>query len=137
MAIACMCDRAALSLAQEHQRIADQIKIIEAMISTPRYESHQLLAALRELLDLSQEHFAHEEESMTDAAFPGGFLHRVDHEYLLRSLRDYISALVDTTERPRSNLGDNLRSWLDFHRRRYDEAYLRFAELQRASGSIV
>jgi hemerythrin len=137
MAAAILYNGASPTLAQEYQRIAAQIEIIEAMVSAPQYQSHQVLFALRELLDLAQEHFAHEEESGTDAAFPASFLHRLDHEYLLKSLRDYIAALVDTTEWPPANLRDNLRSWLGFHCRRYDEAYLRFAEQRRASGLIV
>ena len=137
MPTAIMFNSGSLTLTQEHQCMADQIKIIEDMILAPQYESHQVLAAFRELLDLAQEHFAHEEESMTGAAFPGSFLHRLDQEYFLRSLRDSIAALVDATERPPANLCDNLRSWLGFHCRRYDEAGLRFADRQRASGLTV
>ncbi|MGA9600651.1 MAG: hemerythrin family protein [Methylocystis sp.] len=103
----------------------------------PQYEAHTMLVALRKLIDLAQEHFAHEEESMIDAAFPGRLLHRRDHEYLLRGLRNYMSAFVDITDRPPPSLCDNLQSWLGLHCRRYDDAYLRFAEQRRSSASII
>lgn len=74
----------------------------------PQYEAHTMLVALRKLIDLAQEHFAHEEESMIDAAFLGMLLHRRDHEYLLRGLRNYMSAFVDITDRPPPSLCDNL-----------------------------
>jgi hemerythrin-like metal-binding protein len=112
----------------------DQIKIIGDLTAEPRYDAHEILVAFHELVDLAQEHFGHEEEAMIDAAFPGMLLHQRDHAYLLRSLRDFIAALVDTAERPPSSLCDNLQSWFDFHRRRYDEVYLRFAEQRRTSG---
>jgi len=120
-----------LRLSQEHQCIFDQMKRIEALVSEPDYDSHRVILALRDLLDLAQEHFAHEEEGMISSAFPGAFLRRLDHDYMLRSLRDFIAGLVDTTDRPPSSLCDNLQSWLSFHCRRYDEAYGRSAERRR------
>ena len=125
------------TLSAEHQCLAAQIKIIEDIMEEPQYEAHRMLVALRTLIELAQEHFAHEEESMIDTAFPGMLLHRRDHEYLLKGLRDYISAFVDITDRPPPSLCDNLQSWLGFHCRRYDDAHLRFAEQRPSSASII
>ena len=125
------------TLAAEHQCLGAQIKAIEHLMGEPQYEAHMMLVTLRKLIDLAQEHFVHEEESMIDAAFPGILLHRRDHEYLLRGLRDYMSAFVDIADRPPPGLCDNLQSWLGFHCRRYDDAYLRFAEQRRSNASII
>jgi len=134
MAAISMNESPSTPLLREHQCVWDQIKIIGDLTAEPQCDTHEILVAFRELVDLAQAHFAHEEEAMNDAAFPGMLLHQRDHEYLLRSLRDFIAALVDTAEPPPSSLCDNLQSWFDFHRRRYDEVYLRFAEQRRTSG---
>lgn len=117
-----------------HHRVAEQIEVIESLMAAPCYDSHGMLVALRDLLALAREEFSREEENMVEAGFPGLFLHRLDHEYLLKNLRDYIATFVDSAEQPRPNLCESLRSWLGFHHRRYDEAFLRYADWRRASG---
>ncbi|WP_158658739.1 hemerythrin family protein [Methylocystis bryophila] len=113
----------------------DQIAFIERVAAEPRFDAHRMVVALWELLEVTNQHFAHEEKAMVDDAFPRLALHRRDHEYLLKALRDYIAAFVDNTERPSASFCDNLRSWIGFHCRRYDEDYSRFSDWRRASGS--
>ena len=55
------------TLSAEHECLAAQIKDIEHIMGEPQYEAHTMLVALRKLIDLAQENFAHEEESMIDA----------------------------------------------------------------------
>jgi hemerythrin len=116
------------AIPEEHIEIAAQIAVIRALVDKSPAESSALLAALAKLLNLTKEHFAHEEEIMIVSGFPGTLLHKRDHEYLVKGLRDYMAALADTTEPPAATFCDNLQSWLLFHIRKYDEAYMEFKE---------
>lgn len=123
------------AIPEEHIEIAAQIAVIRDLVDKSPAESSALLAALAKLLTLTREHFAHEEEIMIVNGFPGILLHQRDHEYLMKGLRDYMADMADTTEPPVAILSDNLQSWLMFHIRKYDEAYMEFKERkERAAG---
>lgn len=119
----------------EHAEIAAQIAKIRDLVDKSPAESSALLAALAKLLTLTKEHFAHEEEMMIVNGFPGTLLHRRDHEYLVKGLRDYMAALADTTEPPAASFCDNLQSWLSFHIRKYDDAYMEFKRRNEREGN--
>ena len=65
---------------------------------------------------------------MANSAFPGFAAHKRDHDYLLKSLINFTSALSHGTVPFSKDMGVNLRSWLTFHIKKYDETYVAFME---------
>ena len=63
---------------------------------------------------------------MTVNAFPGLIFHKRDHDYLIKSLMDFTSALNHGTTSLSNDMGVNLRSWLTYHIKKYDDAYVAF-----------
>ena len=60
--------------------------------------------------------------------FPGAAYHKRDHDYLLKSLIHFTSSLSHGTVPFSPDIGVNLRSWLTYHIKKYDEAYVTFIE---------
>jgi hemerythrin-like metal-binding protein len=124
------------SLANERWPLAERIEVasrqIEVFFSaqdiqTPA-ETERVIALLDHLLRTARKHFEQEETSMIDDNFPGFTFHKRDHDYLLKNLTYFISALGHGTLPFSNDIGVNLRSWLTYHTRKYDEVYLAFRE---------
>lgn len=60
--------------------------------------------------------------------FPGAIYHKRDHDYLLSSLIHFTSSLNHGTVPFSPDIGVNLRSWLTYHIKKYDEVYVSFIE---------
>ena len=86
------------------------------------------MAILEDIRDIAQHHFQHEETLMTKNDFPGAIYHKRDHDYLLKSLIHFTSSLSHGTVPFSPDIGVNLRSWLTYHIKKYDEAYVTFIE---------
>ena len=63
---------------------------------------------------------------MEKNVFPGMILHKRDHDYLLKNLIDFTASLSHGKVQFSKDIGINLRSWLSFHIKRYDETYADF-----------
>lgn len=124
------------SIVEEHRLLAhriDQASLqIDHFLSAPANQTLAEIGHLTELLEALIEtahaHFQHEEALMTKNAFPGLIFHKRDHDYLIRSLMNFTSSLSHGTVPVSSDIGVNLRSWLTFHIKKYDEAYVAFVE---------
>jgi hemerythrin-like metal-binding protein len=127
------------ALAEQIKRVATEIDVIWQAAASPAAlrDVSQLIASLRELLKIAQLHFEHEERLMAQNNYPGLLSHKRDHEYLIRGLADFTSALVNETVKVSQSIPDNLTSWLSFHAKKYDDGYQEFIRLsgQRPTGS--
>ena len=119
-------DESERSLPEEHIKIADQISIIRNEASRAIPDVGRIVSAVRELLNITKSHFQHEESVMLENHFPGMLLHKRDHDYLIRGLSDFMASVVDEAVPLSPAIGDNLQSWLTYHIKRYDDAYLEF-----------
>lgn len=117
-------------LARRIDIISEQIEFVFSVIDKPLplRDGRQIISSLNELLEMARAHFQHEETIMTKNKFPGIINHKRDHDYLLECLRNYTSSLVDETVPLTTPLGGGLRSWLTYHKKKYDDAYQEFME---------
>jgi len=128
------------TIIEEHQLLADKIDQAASQIfgllsnsaHRPPSEVRSLAESLHDLIATAREHFQHEEALMTKNEFPGLVFHKRDHEYLLRSLIDFASSLSHGTVPVSRDIGVNLRSWLTYHIKKYDEAYVAFMDARKA-----
>jgi hemerythrin-like metal-binding protein len=124
------------SIAEEHSLLTGRIEeasrqievFFSARASQTAAETERVVALLGDLSETARRHFEHEETLMSENNFPGLVLHKRDHDYLLRNLMHFISALSHGTLPFSNDIGVNLRSWLTYHIRKYDDAYLAFSE---------
>jgi hemerythrin-like metal-binding protein len=130
---------AQLSILEEHcllaGRIDDASKQVDIFFSATAKQSpaevRRVIVLLEDLLQIAREHFQHEEAEMTMNAFPGLIFHKRDHDYLIKSLMDFTSALSHGTTSFSNDMGVNLRSWLTYHIKKYDDAYVAFIGSER------
>ncbi len=124
------------SIADEHRLLAERIeeasRQIEVFISAPANrtasETQRVVALLNDLSQTARSHFEHEETLMTENNFPGLTFHKRDHDYLLKNLMHFISALSHGTLPFSNDIGVNLQSWLTYHIKKYDDVYLAYSE---------
>ncbi|MFZ1109017.1 MAG: hemerythrin family protein [Rhodomicrobium sp.] len=124
------------SITEEHRILKQKIDLASARIvgfcssaaNRNPSEVSNIANLLQDLIVTAQEHFQHEEAIMTKNEFPGLLFHKRDHEYLLRSLMDFASSLSHETVPVSIDIGVNLRSWLSYHIKKYDEAYVAFMD---------
>jgi hemerythrin-like metal-binding protein len=124
------------SIIDEHRLLTDRIDAasyeIDRFFATPakqtQFNVNRIIDLLKDLRDIAQAHFLHEETLMTKNNFPGAVSHKRDHDYLLKSLIHFTSSLSHGTVPFSSDIGVNLRSWMTYHIRKYDDAYVTFIE---------
>jgi hemerythrin-like metal-binding protein len=124
------------SVVEEHRLLAERIDQVSKHIDTflPSAANRNssdisgLAVLLAELLEMARAHFQHEEALMAKHEFPGLIFHKRDHDYLLKSLTDFTTALSHGTVPFSKDMGVNLRSWLTYHIKKYDDVYVEFVE---------
>jgi hemerythrin-like metal-binding protein len=124
------------SIIDEHRLLTDRIDAasyeIDKFFAVPAKQTQsnvtRIIDLLEDLRDIAQAHFLHEETLMTKNNFPGAVSHKRDHDYLLKSLIHFTSSLSHGTVPFSSDIGVNLRSWMTYHIRKYDDAYVTFIE---------
>jgi hemerythrin-like metal-binding protein len=124
------------SIIDEHRLLTDRIDAasyeIERFFAAPakqtQFDVKRIIDLLEDLRDIAQAHFLHEETLMAKDNFPGAFFHKRDHDYLLKSLIHFTSSLSHGTVPFSSDIGVNLRSWMTYHIKKYDDAYVTFIE---------
>jgi hemerythrin-like metal-binding protein len=124
------------SITDEHRLLTDQIDAasyeIERFFAAPakqaQFDAKRIIDLLEDLRDIAQAHFLHEETLMAKYNFPGAVFHKRDHDYLLKSLIHFTSSLSHGTVPFSSDIGVNLRSWMTYHIKKYDDAYVSFIE---------
>jgi hemerythrin len=117
----------------EHQAIAAQIGLIREELQKPSPNAVLIFEYLEKLLEMTKAHFKHEEDHMVIDGYPGMLLHKRDHDYLVKGLRDFAASVVDETVGLSPSVGENLESWLRFHIKRFDDAYEAFANKRNQS----
>ncbi len=108
---------------KRHQAIADQINLIREELEEKEPDATLIYDSLRVLLEMTRDHFKHEEDQMVIDSYPGMLLHKRDHDYLVSGLRDFNAGLVDKTFTLSPSLADELTSWVRLHIKRFDNAY--------------
>ncbi len=88
--------------------------------------------SLRSLLEMTKEHFKHEEDHMIFDSYPEMLLHKRDHDYLVRGLTDFTSSLIDGRVTLSPSLAGGLQSWVRLHIKRFDSAYQNFVNEESA-----
>ena len=124
------------SIVEEHRLIAEHIdnasKQVECFFLTPSNQSpsdvRRVIVLLEELLEIAKSHFQHEEALMASHEFPELIFHKRDHDYLIQILKSFTSSLSHGTVPFSPDLGVNLRSWLTYHIKKYDDVYVGFIE---------
>jgi hemerythrin-like metal-binding protein len=127
---------ASYSIIDEHRLLTDRIDAasyeIDRFFAAPakqtQFDVKRIVDLLEDLRDIAQTHFLHEEALMAKNNFPGAVFHKRDHDYLLKSLIHFTSSLSHGTVPFSSDIGVNLRSWMTYHIRKYDDAYVTFME---------
>ncbi len=130
-----------LSILEEHrilaQRIDDASTQVDIFFSAADNknadELRRIVVLIEELLEIARKHFQHEESEMAMNAFPGLRFHKRDHDYLIKSLLNFTTALSHETIPPSNDIGVNLRSWLTYHIKKYDDAYAKFLSSDNAN----
>jgi len=124
------------SIIDEHRLLTDRIDAasheIERFFKDPANQTHldvnRIITILEDIQDIAKIHFLHEETSMIKNDFPGAIYHKRDHDYLLKSLIHFTSSLSHGTVPFSPDIGVNLRSWMTYHIKKYDDAYVGFIE---------
>ena len=130
------------SIVNEHRLLAEKIdaasheigKFFASAANQTPFDVKRIITTLEELRDIAKIHFQNEEALMIKNDFPGLVYHKRDHDYLLKSLIHYTSSLSHGTVPFSPDIGVNLRSWLTYHIKKYDEAYVTFLEASHLKG---
>ena len=119
-------------LAESIDDVSEQIDIYFRTTANPiLYDVRWIVVVLQELLEIAKAHFQHEEAIMAKSEFPELIFHKRDHDYLIKSLNEFTWSLSHGTVPLSADTGVNLRSWLTYHIKKYDDAYVEFMEPAR------
>ncbi len=121
---------------EEHRLLADRIEhashvidlFFTATANREALDVRRIVVLLEELRQIAETHFRHEEALMTKNNFPGFMFHKRDHDYLIKNLISFTSSLSHGTVPFAPDTGVNLRSWLTYHIKKYDDVYAGFME---------
>ncbi len=124
------------SIAEEHRLLAEQVELASSEIANffskvankSPSDVKRLVRLLGELIETAEAHFYHEEALMKKDGFPDFFLHKRDHDYLLRRLNRFASCLSCGDVLVPAGIGMDLQSWLTWHMKKFDEPYVAFTE---------
>jgi hemerythrin-like metal-binding protein len=124
------------SIAEEHRLLAEQVELASLEIgnffskAAKRSPSDvkRLVRLLGELIETAEAHFHHEEALMKKDGFSGFFLHKRDHDDLLRRLNRFASLLSCGGVLVSAGISMDLQSWLTGHMQKFDEPYVAFTE---------
>ena len=124
------------SIAEEHRLLAEQVELASLEIgnffskAAKRSPSDvkRLVRLLGELIETAEAHFHHEEALMKKDGFSGFFLHKRDHDDLLKRLNRFASSLSGGRLPVPGGRGADLQSWLAAHTKKFDDPYIAFAE---------
>jgi hemerythrin-like metal-binding protein len=116
-------DNARQLIDDEHKALASKIDSIGKAFIAGIKEDLDIQATLRDLLALTSRHFMHEEELMESMGTRIDQSHKRDHQYLLKSLSDFIANFVDGKIPNSPEIGRNLLSWLNLHIKKYDSQF--------------
>ena len=111
----------------EHEALMGQLGVIRTVTSTIPQDNKRVVLELEALFNISEHHFIHEEKIMLEKKYDNFLIHRRDHAYLLNTLRSFIEAADHRPEHITPEVGVNLLSWITFHIRKFDDAYLLWA----------
>jgi hemerythrin-like metal-binding protein len=131
------------SILEEHRLLTQRIdqaslqidSFFSASVNQTPSEIQRIIELLEGLIETAHAHFQHEEALMTKSSFPGFVFHKRDHDYLIRSLMDFTSSLSHGTVPISTDIAVNLRSWLTYHIKKYDEAYVAFVESDKRNAA--
>jgi hemerythrin-like metal-binding protein len=131
------------SIADEHRLLAEQVDwaclAIDKFFSEPgeksRSDISSLLHILGDLIETAEAHFYHEEVVMKKDGFSGLFLHKRDHDDLLRKLNGFASSLSGGRLAGPVRMSGDVRGWLAEHAKNFDDPYVAFANCCKQSGS--
>jgi hemerythrin len=118
------------SVGDEHAELIERIESVRRATGKTPVDFAYFVKTIESLLESTKSHFQHEEYIMAIKGYPGLNKHRNDHDYLIKGLEEFLTRLVDKAITAPPELCENLKGWLEFHIRKYDNAYLEFAENQ-------
>lgn len=103
----------------EHRELIGLINELQRVLESG-FEREQVVTALGEVYAQIAAHFALEEKSMRDSAYPDYEEHKADHEALLDQLRDFMDRVEDGDTTVEQWLPDELGQWFSEHFRTHD-----------------
>lgn len=103
----------------EHRELIRLINELQRALESG-FEREQVVTALGEVYAQIAAHFALEEKSMRDSAYPDYEEHKADHEALLDQLRDFMDRVEDGDTTVEQWLPDELGQWFSEHFRTHD-----------------
>ena len=115
--------RAHSSVADDHNQMSRIIDMIKVELDKPVIEASGLYMLLGELIEISRDHFAHEEQVMTAMDYPDRDIHITNHRYLDKCLADYVAICESGALTMGKDAGKHIRDWFEFHTKNVDERF--------------
>ena len=97
--------------------------MIKDELDKPAAEATELYMLLGELIEISRDHFAHEEQIMVSMDYPYRDAHITNHRYLDKCLTDYVAICQSGTLTMGKDAGKSIREWFEFHTKNVDERF--------------
>ena len=118
------------SIKEEHDALIEQINLIDQLLCARPHDPGRIIVSVRGLLESSRAHFQHEELVMAETTYDDFLMHKRDHDYLRTSLITFLESVENDVAAVLDDIGVNLRSWLEFHISKFDNAYIEFLTTQ-------
>jgi hemerythrin-like metal-binding protein len=104
----------------EHIALSQQIDAIRDAFQVNQPDTQAIVSLVTALYEMAKDHFAHEELHLIAIHADNFLSHQRDHEYLLRSLSEYIALFVDGRISVSPGAANGFMSWLNHHKSKYD-----------------
>ncbi len=118
------------SIKEEHDALIEQINVIDRLLHVNSRDAERIILSVRNLLETSRIHFQNEELIMAETNYGALLMHKRDHDYLRTSLIIFLESIEHNAGAAVDDIGINLRSWLEFHINKFDNAYVEFLTRQ-------
>ena len=112
------------SISEEHNALFEQIDLIDRALRIVPRDTGQIILSVKTLLEITHGHFKHEEILMEETRYDNFLAHKRDHDYLRNSLIHFLESVEHSVVPVLPDIGINLRSWLEFHVKKFDNAYM-------------
>lgn len=112
--------QALIDIEMEHSLLVAQVRNVCDAFDAEQPDRERAIQAIRELQRLAISHFAHEESLMNEGEHADIPAHKRDHQYLLRSISEYISMFYDGAITITRGGGKGFLSWINYHEKKYD-----------------
>jgi hemerythrin len=108
-------------ISNEHAHLVDLLKALSCAVEQKPIGRDKITAALSNLLEVTSEHFAHEEELMLESGYAKYLDHQKNHEHVLGLIKNLIAQHCEGDIEVEGKAKILIEKWMLMHFKQFDK----------------